>query len=288
MIYLLYNPRSNNDHNDINVILKGKSQSNVTSVNLLTSDVHELLPKLTAEDKVLLCGGDGTISRFATNTYGFEFPCPVCVLKSGTGNDFVRDINENETDKVEQLIDIRQYLKNLPTVEYKDIKAKFINGTGFGLDGEVCREVEEQKKRSNKKASYTAAAIKLILGGGYKMPHARVVIDGVTHEFDDVWLVSTMKGRYYGGGMMVTPDQDRSSDELSVLVFHGGSRVKVLSVFSTVYTGKHVKYKKLVEIFRGKSVHVEFDKPTALQMDGEVETDVLSYTAYMDGCEPCK
>ena len=74
MIYLLYNPRSNNDHNDIDIILEGKSRTNVTPLSLLELDVSELLPKLTAEDKVLLCGGDGTISRFASNNYGFEFP----------------------------------------------------------------------------------------------------------------------------------------------------------------------------------------------------------------------
>lgn len=282
MIYLLYNPKSNNEHNDINVVLKGKGEANVTNINLLTYDVKELLPVLNSDDKVLICGGDGTISHFATNTYGFEFPCPVCVLKSGTGNDFVHDIGEDCTDKVEKLIDIRPYLKNLPTVEVKDIKTKFINGTGFGLDGEVCREVDEQKKRSNKKASYTRAALKLILGG-YKLPRARVIIDGVVHEFKDVWLVSTMKGRYYGGGMMVTPMQDRNGDTLSVMVFHGGSRAKILSVFPSVYKGGHVKYKKMVEFFEGRNIYVEYDKPTALQIDGEVVLDVLSYKAYADG-----
>ncbi len=286
MIYLLYNPRSNNDHNDIEVILKGKSRSNVTHISLLEYDVRDLLPKLTSEDKVLVCGGDGTLSRFATNTYGFEFPCPVCVLKSGTGNDFVRDINENETEKIEKLIDIRPYLKNLPTVEVKGAKAKFINGAGFGLDGEVCYEVEQQKKRSQKKASYTAAAIKLILGG-YKLPRARVTVDGVTREYKNVWLVSTMKGRFYGGGMMIAPDQDRNNEDFSVMVLHNCSRARVLTVFPTVYKGTHTKFTDIVDIIRGKHVKVEYDIPTVLQLDGEVVIGVRSYTAYMDGYEKC-
>ncbi len=286
MIYLLYNPHSNNDHNDVEVVLKGRSKSKVTKINLLEYDVKDLLPKLTPEDKVLVCGGDGTLSRFATNTYGFEFPCPVCVLKSGTGNDFVRDINENETEKIEKLIDIRPYLKNLPTVEVKGIKAKFINGAGFGLDGEVCYEVEQQKKRSKKKASYTAAAIKLILGG-YKLPRARVTVDGVTREYRNVWLVSTMKGRFYGGGMMVAPDQDRNNHDFSVMVLHDCSRARVLTVFPTVYKGTHTKYTDIVDIIRGKHVKVEYDIPTVLQIDGEVVIGVRSYTAYMDGYEKC-
>ncbi len=286
MIYLLYNPHSNNDHNDVEVVLKGKSKTNVTEISLLEYDVKDLLPQLTSEDKVLVCGGDGTLSRFATNTYGFDFPCPVCVLKSGTGNDFVRDINEKEKDKIEKLIDIRPYLKNLPTVEVKGIKAKFINGAGFGLDGEVCYDVEEQKKKSNKKASYTAAALKLILGG-YKLPKARVTVDGVVREYKNVWLVSTMKGRYYGGGMMVAPSQDRNSDSFTVMVFHNCSRAKALTVFPSVYKGGHVKHTDIVEFIQGKHVKVEYDIPTVLQMDGEIVIGVRSYTAYMDGYENC-
>ncbi|MBE6548307.1 MAG: diacylglycerol kinase family protein [Ruminococcaceae bacterium] len=284
MIYLLYNPKSNNEHNDINIILKGKSETNVTSISLLDHDVKELLPKLTESDKVLLCGGDGTISRFATNCYGYEFKCPVCVLKSGTGNDFVRDINENETSKIEKLTDIRPYLKNLPTVEVKGIKCKFINGIGFGLDGEVCRIADEQKQISKKKINYTAIALKL-LAKLYKFPNAKVTVDGVTREYKKVWLASAMKGRYYGGGMMVSPTQNRDSDVFSVMVFHGGTRLKALSIFPSIYKGGHVKHKEMVDIFKGKHVKVEFDIPTALQIDGETVKDVLTYTAYMDGYE---
>lgn len=284
MIYLLYNPKSNNDHNDLNVILEGKNEYNVKSVSLLECDVKELISELTPDDKLLVCGGDGTISRFASNNYGVEFPCPVCVLKSGTGNDFVRDINENETEKIEKLIDIRPFLKNLPTVEVKDIKARFVNGAGFGFDGEVCREVEEQKKRSRRKANFTLAALKLILGA-YKKTHARVVVDGVERTYDDVWMVSAMKGRFYGGGMMITPAQDRSGENFSVMVFHGCSRLRALSIFTTVFKGKHVKYKDIIEIIEGKHVYVEYDRPTVLQIDGDIVLDVDNFTAYMDGHE---
>lgn len=284
MIYLLYNPKSNNERNDINVILRGKSESNVKSLSLLDTDIKELISKLTPDDKLLLCGGDGTISRFASNNYGYEFPCPVCVLKSGSGNDFVRDINENETEKIEKLTDIRSYLKNLPTAEVNGMKMKFINGVGVGIDGEVCREVEEQKKKSNKKVNYTTTALKLLMGG-YKCPNATVTIDGVVRKYKKVWLATAMKGRYIGGGMMVCPVQDRTSDDISVMIFYGGTRIKALSIFPSIYKGGHVKHTEMVEIVKGKHVTVEFDTPTAMQADGEVIPGVLTYSAYVDGYE---
>ena len=43
------------------------------------------------------------------------------------------------------------------------------------------------------------------------------------------------------------------------------------------FSGKHAKYVKNVRMTKGKVVEVTFDKPTALQIDGETITDVLSY-----------
>lgn len=274
MNYLLFNPKSNNGNNDINIIDKSMGMRELVKINLLEIDVKDFILTLTENDKVFLCGGDGTICRFANNTYGFEFPCPVYVIKSGTGNDFLRDIGAYDG----KLIDIRPYLKDLPVVIINGEEARFINGIGFGLDGAVCEEADERKKHTDKKINYTMLAIELILGK-YKRPNAKVIIDGVEMEFSKVWIASAMKGKYYGGGMMVAPDQDRTSGKLGAMMFHGGTRAKILAVLPTIYKGNHVKFKKIVEMFECDEIYVEFDIPTALQIDGETVVGVTSYTA---------
>ena len=94
-----------------------------------------------------------------------------------------------------------------------------------------------------------------------------------------------MKGRFYGGGMMITPDQDRDGENMSVMVFHGCSRLRALTIFLTVFKGTHVKYKNIIDIVEGKNLYVEYDRPTVLQIDGDVVMDVQSFKAYMDGHE---
>ena len=47
--------------------------------------------------------------------------------------------------------------------------------------------------------------------------------------------------------------------------------------FLSVFKGKHMKYKSIVSSVQGSDVRVEFDKPTALQIDGETVTDVKCY-----------
>lgn len=73
--------------------------------------------------------------------------------------------------------------------------------------------------------------------------------------------------------------QDRKNLEKTVTnVVWTGRRLPSLIKFSSVFKGEHLKYKKVLDIRKGHSVKVVFDKPTALQIDGETIRDVYSYS----------
>ena len=276
MNYILYNPKSNSEHNDLNII-PGKEElerKGAKQISLLGLDVKEFCASLNSSDRVLICGGDGTLHHFVNNTRGISFPCPVSIVRSGTGNDFLNDIGQTKPD---ELIDVREYISSLPEVEVDGEKRLFINGVGMGIDGAVCEGVEQYKKKTGKKANYTAIAIKL-LAYKYKRPSATVIVDGVEHRFTDVWMASAMHGRFFGGGMMISPTQDRNSGKLSLMVMHGGSRPKILTIFPKVFKGGHIKHTDIVEIFEGDEFTVKYDIPIAFQADGETKSDILTYT----------
>ena len=277
MNYILYNPKSNNENNDLNII-PGKEElerRGAKQICMLDLDVREFCSSLCESDKVFICGGDGTLHHFVNKLGDMMIPCPTFVIRSGTGNDFLNDIGQKDNST---LVDIREHINNLPLGEVKGSWRRFINGVGFGLDGAVCQGVEEFKKKTNKKANYSLIALKLLMLT-FKRPNAKVTVDGETREYQDVWAISTMHGKYYGGGLMIAPTQDRREGKLSVMVMHGGTRVKALTLFAGLSNGSHIKCKKIVEIIEGDEVTVEFDVPHALQIDGEVELDVTSYSA---------
>ena len=88
-----------------------------------------------------------------------------------------------------------------------------------------------------------------------------------------------MNGRYYGGGMNAAPDQDRLNNEtVTTMLMYGKGRIRTLMVFPSIFKGEHVKHTDMVAVMKGKSVTVEFDRPTALQIDGETITGVTSYS----------
>lgn len=278
MNYILYNPKANNERDELNVINdSGSATENFTKISLIGLDTREFCSGLSESDRLIICGGDGTLHHFANNVYDLDIPCPVCVLRSGTGNDFLNDIGQLEGDAS---VDIREYLKDLPVVEVNGKSYRFINGAGLGVDGAVCNGVDEFKAKTNKKkANYTLIALKQ-LAYKYKRPHATLTIDGEVREYDNVWAMSSMKGKYYGGGMMIAPLQDRNSGKISVMAMHGDSRVKTLLAFTKVNTGEHIKFTDLVEIYEGNEIKVEFDAPCYMQIDGEVIPDVLTYTVH--------
>ena len=47
--------------------------------------------------------------------------------------------------------------------------------------------------------------------------------------------------------------------------------------FPSIFKGEHVN-KKMVDIIVGKEINVKFDRPVALQIDGETVLNVSEYT----------
>ena len=273
-ILVLYNPIANNGRSREAVeTLVAKLGPRCTFCDV-TKGYAELLAALTEKDAVLLCGGDGTLNRFINDTEGLSLPCDVLYYASGSGNDFARDISLSRGDDP---VSIKRYLRDLPEVEVEGRRYRFLNGVGYGIDGYCCQVGDELRAIPGKKVDYTAIAIKGLLGK-FKPKNAKVTVDGETHTYNKVWLAPTMNGRYYGGGMIATPEQDRlAKDGVSLLVWHGSGSLKTLMLFPSIFKGEHVKHTKHTAILRGREIEVEFDSPCALQIDGETVLDVTSY-----------
>lgn len=241
------------------------------------SDYRTFLTGLEKDDYIILAGGDGTLNHFINNTEGIEFDNEVLYFPNGTGNDFAHDLG---CLKECNPFSIKKHIINLPTVTVKGKTYRFINGVGYGIDGYCCEVGDELKKISNKKVNYTAVAINGLLFN-YKPTNAKVTVDGKIHTYKKVWLAPTMNGRFYGGGMMPTPEQKRNSDKLSTMIFHDAGKLKTLMIFPSLFKGEHIKHTNNVEILTGNEITVEFDRPVALQIDGETILGVSSYTATM-------
>lgn len=224
-------------------------------------------------DDIILCGGDGTLNCFVNNTRDINYNNKIFFYPCGSGNDFCNDIGKDKSKPFE----ITSYIKNLPVTIFNDEERFFLNGVGMGLDGYCCKYVNDQKN-NNKKGNYTLAALKGILYN-YEPANVHVNVDGRDYDFKNVWLAPTMKGKFYGGGMKVAPNQDRNSDSLSLVIVHDVSRIRLLSILPTVFSGNHIKRDKVVTVLEGQNIDVEFDCASSIQLDGETFDNVYKYSA---------
>jgi diacylglycerol kinase family enzyme len=280
MNYILYNPLSGNGGSraDAERFMRGSSDCEIINITE-ASDYPATLASLSAEDKIYIFGGDGTLNRFINAVDTDALLADVYYYPSGTGNDFCVDVGRlNPTEP----FSITEYIKDLPTVDVNGKTYKFINGIGFGIDGYCC-EVGDAQKAAGKVPNYTGIAIKGLLFH-FKPVNARVTVDGKTSEYKKVWIAPTMFGRHYGGGMIPTPDQQRTAEQrqTSLMVFHGSGKLKTLMIFPSIFKGEHVKKTKYVTVMKGSEITVEFDRPTPLQIDGETVLGVTKYTVHAD------
>ena len=279
MHYILYNTLSGNKKGleSARLLVGNLAPENTTLIDVCSiTNYADFWKNVDIEnDTVILSGGDGTLNRFINANKEFTLPQNLFYYPSGSGNDFKNDVAKDS----KELIPLHKYIDDLPTVTINGKTSYFINGIGYGLDGYCCEVGDKLRAESNKPVDYTGIAIKGILFH-FQSANAKITVDGVTQEYKKVWIAPTMKGRFYGGGMMVAPMQDRFDPEgkVSVGVFHNASKLKILMILPSVFEGKHIKHTKQFEVRRGHEVTVEFDRPTTLQIDGETVFDVTSYT----------
>lgn len=280
MTYALYNPFAGNQtcEEQSKKLREFYSPDELEFRSMADINYSEFFPSLNADDKVIICGGDGTLNRLVNDTRDIAITNDILYYAAGSGNDFLRDLGK---EKGTAPFKINQYIENLPSVTVNGRETLFINAIGFGIDGYCCEVGDEMRKKSNgKPVNYTSIAIKGLLYA-FRPTDATVVIDGKEKRYKKVWIAPTMHGRFYGGGMIAAPDQRRDAPDgkFSVVIWHGSNKLKTLMVFPSIFKGEHVKHSECIDIVRADEVTVKFDKPCALQIDGETILNVTEYNA---------
>lgn len=261
--YILYNPAAGTgkvrDDLDVFQIVIGE--------DVVYADITEtgtpfcVLDKMEEDDYIILCGGDGTLSRFANDIAHLDIQNEILYYPCGKNNDFAAECYRHYGNNP---FSIAEHLKELPAVTVKGITYRFLNGVGLGINLSGC-----QKKDVN--TLWKALQ-------QYQPAGATVCVDAVTYHYEKVWLVTAMYGKYYGG-IIPAPGQKRGADALSLSVVHGSGKLKILALFCLLFGGRISKYKQIIPIHSGKEITVTFDTPRTICIDGECVPEIISYTA---------
>ena len=228
--------------------------------------------------KVIVVGGDGTIHEAINGLFLQAQVAPsdvtLAVIAVGTGNDWIRmfGIPRNYTEAIRALTEGHTFLQDVGRITYYECKVPQVrylaNVGGVAYDAAVCRDFNRLKERGYRgNFLYVRAALKNALT--YRCRRTRIEADGKT-VFDGKMFTATVGiGKYTAGGLSQTPYAIPDDGLFDLTVIPKKNRFLLFLRFGTLYTDNIYNISR-VELFRASKLRIASDRPTRLELDGEI------------------
>jgi YegS/Rv2252/BmrU family lipid kinase len=144
-------------------------------------------------------------------------------------------------------------------------EAYFANIGSAGMSGAIAKRANETSKALGGRASYLWATLAVF--AGWQTSEIAVEADGESRR-SPMHLVVVSNGRYFGGGMMITPEAQPDDGAFDVLVIGNLTKRDLLLTLPKTYFGRHLPHPK-AELLRATAVQIDADEPLPIELDGE-------------------
>ena len=219
------------------------------------------------EYRIYACGGDGTLNEVAAGAAGYPNTA-ITVFSGGSGNDFVKLFSDPKAFfDLERLLDAEE-------AQFDMIRCNgdlSLNICSVGLDARIGTDVSNYKRLPllHGMRAYIASTVVNVIRGISE--HYVVEVGGDRIDADQT-MICICNGRYYGGGFYAMPDADPSDGMLDVLLVKKISRLQVPGVIGKYKNGRYKELTHVAKYYRTDHVKIICDKPTAINLDGELRT----------------
>jgi diacylglycerol kinase (ATP) len=216
-------------------------------------------------------GGDGTVHEIVNGIAG-RTGVDLAILPRGTGRDFVRTygIPTRLDDALQTARDGRTREVDLGLARFRSwqgeaAQAYFANIASAGMSGAIAKRANETSKALGGKASYFWATFAVF--AGWRTSEITVGVGAETRSarMHDVVVAN---GRYFGGGMMITPQAEPDDGLFDVLLIGNLTKLDLLLTLPKTYRGRHLPHPK-AELLRGSTVEIDAAEPLPVELDGE-------------------
>lgn len=245
----------------------------IVTDTLLTAhsgDARERLgaSRLDGYDGVVAAGGDGTVFEVLNGLcrHSPDARVPLGVVPVGTGNAFARDLGllPGEWRKAVSIIAAANLRRvDVGRVQTASEQFHFINVIGMGFVVDAGLRAQRLKRLGA--VAYTLGTLWQTLQ--LKSYPLRIEIDGKTIEQDNLF-VEISNTRYTGTSFLIAPGAEMDDGLLDVTLLQKLGRLRLLRLFPTVYSGRHVEYPE-IQVLRGKSIRILEPAGCLLAPDGE-------------------
>jgi len=232
-------------------------------------EVERVVRKRAREgwEAIMLVGGDGTVHEAANGMLqaALPDPPPLAIVPFGTGNDFAKQLGlpAGRTEPaLRTLLEGHSIRADVGAVNGR----VFVNGFGFGIDGQVAEAVTRTRGLPGPLV-YPAAIVQAL--AAYTTPQATVRVDGELLHDGRITLVAVTNGGCQGGSFWFTPAAAIDDGHLDVLVAEGRTRAALLPLIAALVRRKHLG-RPGVHHRTGTEIHIASEMPLPVHLDGEV------------------
>ena len=219
------------------------------------------------EYRIYACGGDGTLNEVVSGVAGYP-NAAVTAYQGGSGNDFIKIFDEPDAFKdLERLLDCKEV--DLDLIKCNDDYC--LNICSVGLDARIGTDVSNYKRLpllTGFRAYAVSTLVNVIKGIS---EHYVVKIGDETVDARQT-MICVCNGRFYGGGFNPVPEADPCDGLLEVLLVKHVSRLQVAQVIGKYKNGRYKELPHLVRHVQTKELTILCDKPTPINLDGELRT----------------
>jgi len=247
---------------------------------LLTAGARDAIRRvakadLADYDGLVAVGGDGTLFEVLNGLYCHErrHRVPLGRVPIGTGNAFARDLGLLPGDWERAIALIAAARTRAVDVGRVECAADadgakpfyFLGIIGAGLPVDAMRSAERIKYLGRHAYSLAALWHALLL----KTYGLCIEIDGERIE-QEALFIEISNTRYTGTHFLMAPDARFDDGLLDVTIVRRLPRARLLRLFPTIYSGRHVEYDEVLTR-RGRTIRIS--KPGGLELapDGEFQ-----------------
>jgi diacylglycerol kinase (ATP) len=234
------------------------------SITEYVGHAAEIAEQATAKnfDVVVAVGGDGTINEIASKV--MQQNKILGILPFGSGNGLSRFLRiPMNTIKAIQVIN-RFHVMQMDTATFND--KCYFNMAGIGFDAHISSIFASNKSRGL--SGYVKLGLKEMLN--YKPETYIISVDGVSYT-RTAFVVSVANSSQYGNNAYISPEASVTDGLLDVCIVKSFPLINIPRLAYVMLRGTTHK-SSMVEIIKGKSIHISRPRAAAIHIDGEPYT----------------
>ncbi len=223
-------------------------------------------------DTVVAVGGDGTVNEVVNGLIVDDRPvggATLGVVAAGSGADFARSFGlpRHAAGGVRGIVGPTtpiDVVRLACATAGGTLSRYFVNVAEAGMGAATVAAADRLPRRMGK-ARYLVAFWPTL--ARFRPVEFVVTLDGITHTAT-AHNALIANGRYFGGGMQVSPASDPADGTVDIQVNIGPKR-QAFTLIPKIYRGRHLPDPKILEM-SGRSGSVTTEQPVPVEADGEI------------------